>query len=258
MRAGLAPAKRTASPSPVRRDPRLEGGAVGAVADDRRGHFAPVAREPCDRLDQHVDALELPQFADEDEIGRVRRGLDRKELGVGDAVVHDAHQASGPACRPWRRTCRGRSALEQEQSVRRISSVLGRQVDQADRRAPAIVQAAAVGGVDADRARRSRQPRVGAALGAVAVQHVDRVRARAARLRMASRSLPAMSRLIGTRVRPSASTGASAASAASARSPPVVGRRRCRPCGRAPPGRGRDRTRGGTSRRPGRAAHAGC
>ncbi len=66
--------------------------AVGAVADDGGGDTAPVARKPRDRLDQHVDALELAQLADEDEIGGVRRERDRQEFGIGDAVVHDPHQ----------------------------------------------------------------------------------------------------------------------------------------------------------------------
>ena len=42
--------------------------------------LAALARQQRDRLDQHVDALELAQFADEDEVGRVGVGVDRREF----------------------------------------------------------------------------------------------------------------------------------------------------------------------------------
>ena len=97
-------------------------------------------------------------------------------------------------------------ALEQEQvgaAFQRGSRPSGRKPGG---RAPAVVQAAAVGRVDAHGARFSGQPRIGATLGAVAVHHVrPRVPPRAPDMADAARSPAPMSRLIGMRVRPSAS-----------------------------------------------------
>ena len=48
-----------------------------------------------DRVQQRVDALDRAQFADEHQIGGVRRRRHRFELGLADAVRDDAHQPQG-------------------------------------------------------------------------------------------------------------------------------------------------------------------
>ena len=51
-----------------------------------------------ERIEQHVDALEHAQLADEHDVGRVGLRRDFGELLRRDAVVHDAHQRRA-ACR---------------------------------------------------------------------------------------------------------------------------------------------------------------
>ena len=72
---------------------RLEGRRVGPGADDD-GLTGRLRREPRKRPQQHVDALELAQLADEQEIGGVRIAVVRREIGrlqrVGDHALGDA------------------------------------------------------------------------------------------------------------------------------------------------------------------------
>jgi hypothetical protein len=124
-----------------------------------------------DRVDQHVDAFQGAQFADEQEVGRIRARLDRHELRGGDAVVHHAHERTRLSDLGAERVA-AIGALEQQQVGAPHQHAFKREIEQADRRDPAIVQAAAVRRVDPDRMVLLRQAGICAALGAVAVHDV--------------------------------------------------------------------------------------
>ena len=53
--------------------------------------IATLLFEDGERLDQHVEGFHRPQFAEADDVGRVRARYDRGELGLADAVMHHPH-----------------------------------------------------------------------------------------------------------------------------------------------------------------------
>jgi hypothetical protein len=125
--------------------------------------------------DQHVDALEPPQLADEHEVARVRIRRDRRELRRRNPVVDDPHRRgrrSDPRAIHLARV----GALEQDEIGARQQRALEVEVDEAERRARIEVERAAVRGIGAHRAAAG-EPRIGAALGPVPVHHVGGGRA---------------------------------------------------------------------------------
>ena len=92
----------------------------------------PLCAQKRERIEQHVDALEHPQFADEHDIGGVRFRRYRRQLRLGDAIVHDLHDASRHAD-ALLESIAAVGALEQEQFRARHQHALERQVDQAER-----------------------------------------------------------------------------------------------------------------------------
>ncbi len=130
-----------------------------------------------ERLQQHVDALEMAQLADEQEVGGVGIGLVRGEVArlqrVGDDALGDASRADAPIV-----DAADEVALEDQPVGVAGEELLDRRVEKALRRSEGVVQAAAVRGVEGrDVAAVGAQlacgqSRVGAALGAVPMQHV--------------------------------------------------------------------------------------
>ena len=66
-------------------------------ADDQRARRAPFRLQERQRLDEDIDALQLAQLADEEEVGGVLRADDRLEVLGPQAVAHDI---GGAARRP--------------------------------------------------------------------------------------------------------------------------------------------------------------
>ena len=81
----------------------------------------PLAREQRERIEQHVDALEHAQFADEHDVGRVGLRRDLGELLRRHAIVHDAHQRARRADLGGEHIA-AVAALEQEQLGARASA----------------------------------------------------------------------------------------------------------------------------------------
>ena len=150
---------------------------VGSGADDDRAHRSASAHLR-QRAQQHVDALEVPQLADEQEVGRARSGLGLRELLGCQAVRDDARCAGRRA--DLGRIARGCiAALEHDRIGVARELPLEAHVDASRRGRGVIVQAAAVRRVAAhDRLAGAlhgagNEARVGAALGAVAVDDVE-------------------------------------------------------------------------------------
>ncbi len=133
------------------------------------------------RVDQHIDCLYRPQLADTHDIGGIGPRYRRFELGLGNAVAHDTHDAA-------RRSDQSAvkfgdvAAFEQKQIGARIEDPLDRPVKAAAERAGTIDQRAAMRRVGADGVRRGgREAGESRALGAVAMKDVRRQTADPAR-----------------------------------------------------------------------------
>ena len=156
------------------------GPSPAMVARDTAGRRAPAARSPRSARRRPLSLRNSPTNT---RSAALRVGRHRHEFGIGDAIVHDAHQRArfadlggeGVAAVLRSRTETGRCAAR--------SSAFGGQVEKSCRRGPAIVQAAAMRRVDAHGAcSRVRKPRIGATFGAVAMHDVRaRYRRRAER-----------------------------------------------------------------------------
>ena len=74
----------------------LEDFGVRPGADDD-GARCPLPVNGCERLQQHVDALEVAQLADEEKVGGVRCGLVVQEIGGPQSVGDDAGRRAAEA-----------------------------------------------------------------------------------------------------------------------------------------------------------------
>lgn len=158
-------------------------GAVGPVAVEIGAAAPAVFCENRKRLDQHVRALQRTQFADIDEIDRIRLRFDRLQLIGPDAVVN--HAGEGGCTNLLLENIQRVFALEQEQPGSFLHEAFAGEVEQAHGRECGVVQAAAVRGVDLERGTAGKA-HIGAALGAVAVQHI-RIGAGGTRVHMRDR-----------------------------------------------------------------------
>src|SRR5262249_13175492 len=144
--------------------------------------------ELLDRGDQHINALEQAQLADKEQVGCALAHHDRLKFVVGDAIVHDPHEAWWDV---WREIgwladlvadlgleqVAAIGALEQEKISAAHERTFGIEINKTCWRAPAEMQAAAVRRVDADclslgGGGGDAQARIGAAFGAMPVNHV--------------------------------------------------------------------------------------
>ena len=129
------------------------------------------------RRDEDVRPLQVAQLADEEEVARVGRRDDRLELLRLEPVGDDGRRPDG---RPdLGGVGVGLELADEDEGVGHpLEHALGGEIDAARRRFRVVVQAAAVGSVDAGYARTrcpqesADRPRVGAALGAVGMQDV--------------------------------------------------------------------------------------
>ncbi len=125
---------------------RLERRCVGPGADDD-GLYRPHRCDPGKRLQQNIDALELAQLADEQEIGGVCIGLVRGEIvrlqRVGDDPLGHAPGADALVV-----NAADEVALEDQPVGVAGEELLDRRVDEALRRGEGVMQAAAVRGVE--------------------------------------------------------------------------------------------------------------
>ena len=89
--------KRTWSATPSRSRLRLERRAFRPFTGDGGAHAAAGSLEQRQRLDEDVDRLHRPQFADADDVRGIGTKRNRRELGIADAVADDAHHRGRPA-----------------------------------------------------------------------------------------------------------------------------------------------------------------
>src|SRR6202007_462186 len=70
---------------------RSQLSSVGTFAGDGGADKPALLFESGERFDQHVEGLYRAQFAEANDVGRVRARHDRGELGLADAIVHHAY-----------------------------------------------------------------------------------------------------------------------------------------------------------------------
>ena len=205
---------------------RLEFCRVRPFAGDGRGHAAAGSLEHRQRLDEHIDGLDRPQFADADDVGR-RPAAALTGSNSDSPMPLRTTRTMRAAARPtWRGTARRYSCFRT--GTDRCAQFRSRSSDAikaAAERAGTINQRAAVRRIDADGVRRrsaqaAPRPRPWRRGHAARRAPARRSAARCAAARRCRDGLS--SRAMGTRSTPSASCGASSASTASARAPPVV------------------------------------
>jgi hypothetical protein len=163
--------KRIAAASPLAAA-RAQRGRFRTVTNQSGRQQAPLAVQRSDGVDQRVDALHRPEFADEHDVARVRRRDDRCEFATADAVVHDAHQ---PARRAdlAAKDVGAVGALEQIKIAAGHQRAFHQQIRLARKLRVIEQQAAAVRRIGAhDRPADESETRGGAAFGAVPMHHV--------------------------------------------------------------------------------------
>jgi hypothetical protein len=124
----------------------LERRCIGPTADDNRLN-RPHGRDPGKRLQQNIDALELAQLADEQEIGGVCIGPVRGEIAwlqrIGDDPLRHA-----PGAHALVVNAADEVAFEDHPVGVAGEELLDRRVDKALWRGEGVMQAAAVRGVE--------------------------------------------------------------------------------------------------------------
>ncbi len=156
---------------------RLESLRVGTRADDHGGR-RPGRFDAGDRFQQDIDPLQMPEFADEDEVGGIGRRDDKREFGGPQSVRHDADIAAGLGHLGAIGSFRERT-LEHDAVRQPAERALGAEEHAALRALGIEVEDAPMGRVETDYALPARsepcrrQSRVKPALGAMAMQHVE-------------------------------------------------------------------------------------
>ena len=176
-RAGIGVGKGDAVGDPEVRGERLVMAGLLGLPDHMGGELAAVRRfELGDRLEENVDALEVAQHAEKQEVaGVVLRG-DRRELGVAQSVADDCGAA--PRYADLLAVDLGLVGADMDEGVGHpLQHALDAEIEHAFERALVVMQAAAMGRIDAgDRPPPAEpcgdQPPVGAALGAMAMQDI--------------------------------------------------------------------------------------
>src|SRR4029077_20534156 len=106
--------------------------------------------EDGERLDQHVEGFHRPQFAEADDVGRVRARYDRGELGLADAVMRPPHDPGRLADLGAEQRC-DVATLKQEKVRAPLQKPFERAIEPAGNRTWPVDQRAAMWRVDADR-----------------------------------------------------------------------------------------------------------
>ena len=101
------------------------------------------------RGNQNVYSFDRPEFAHENQIGRIRRAFHRTKVRLADAVMHDAHDPFGIAD-VGAEDLLAISALKKKQVAAPHENVFEPQIEGSEQCVRPEEQAAAVGRVDAD------------------------------------------------------------------------------------------------------------
>ena len=165
VRAGLAPTKRISCPS--RCAPATAGSKSLSFRLPRRRSSPSMRRRAlaCDRLDQHVDALEDAQFADEHKIGGCRPARSTAFLGLPTPLCTDADKRSRFGQALGEARLRPYSLSNRNRSVRRVSS-RSAQVEKARQASSSGSAGCRRAACNAEARARRDELRIGAAFGA--------------------------------------------------------------------------------------------